>query len=89
MRSSATSLPKPSRTGRCSFLNDAAVDSDSGFAYITDSGVNCNPPRGGLIAYDSKANKARRVLDQTVFTSNKPNFFNIDNRPVLKGMGSA
>jgi sugar lactone lactonase YvrE len=71
---------------KCSFLNDIAVDSDSGFAYITDSGVNCNPLRGGLIVYDSKSDKARRVLDQTMFTNNDPNFFfNIDNRPVLKG----
>jgi sugar lactone lactonase YvrE len=71
---------------KCSFLNDVAVDNDSGFAYITDSGIFCNPLRGGLIVYDSKANKARRVLDRTMFTNNEPNFFfSIDNRPVLKG----
>lgn len=69
----------------CSFLNDIAVDNDSGFAFITDSGIFCNPLAGGLIVYDRKANKARRVLDRTLFTGNDPNFvFNIDNRPVLK-----
>jgi sugar lactone lactonase YvrE len=73
---------------KCSFLNDVAVDNDSGFAYITDSGSFCKPLRGGIIVYDSKANKTRRVLDRTMFTNNEPNFFfNIDNRPVLKGQG--
>ena len=69
----------------CSFLNDLVVDNDTGFAYITDSGIFCNPLHGGLIVYDSKSNKARRVLDRTLFTNNEPGFFfNIDNRTVLK-----
>lgn len=69
----------------CSFLNDVAVDNDSGFAYITDSGIFCNPLAGGLIVYDSNTNTARRLLDRTPFTQPEPNFFfNIDNRPVLK-----
>jgi sugar lactone lactonase YvrE len=73
---------------KCSFLNDLAVDNDSGFAYIADSGIFCNPLHGGLIVYDSRSNKARRILDRTMFTSNEPNFFfNINNRPVLKKQG--
>ena len=69
----------------CSFLNDLVVDNDTGFAYITDSGIFCNPLHGGLIVYDSNNNKARRILDRSLFTSNEPHFFfNIDNRQVLK-----
>jgi hypothetical protein len=60
---------------KCSFLNDVVVDNDSGFAYIPDSGIFCDPTAGGIIVYDSKANKARRVLDRTKFTIADPNFF--------------
>ncbi|ANQ23811.1 hypothetical protein BA893_19455 [Vibrio natriegens] len=68
----------------CSFLNDVAVDNDSGFAYITDSGIFCQPLDGGLIVYDSNSNSARRVLSGTKFTSNEKNFFfNINGKPVL------
>ena len=70
---------------KCSFLNDLVVDNDTGFAYITDSGIFCNPLHGGLIVYDSNHNKARRILDRSLFTSNEPHFFfNIDNRQVLQ-----
>ena len=70
---------------KCSFLNDLAVDNDTGFAYIADSGIFCNPLHGGLLVYDSKNNKARRILDQSPYTQNEPHFFfNIDSRPVLK-----
>lgn len=68
----------------CSFLNDVAVDNDSNFAYITDSGIFCNPLNGGLIVYDRVHNKARRVLDNSPLTRNEPNFFfNINGEPVL------
>jgi sugar lactone lactonase YvrE len=70
---------------KCSFLNDVVVDNESGFAYIADSGIFCDPLDGGLIVYDRKSNTARRVLDATMFTNDEPNFFfNIDGRPVLK-----
>ncbi|HTD16992.1 MAG TPA: L-dopachrome tautomerase-related protein [Chthoniobacterales bacterium] len=70
---------------KCSFLNDIVVDNDTGFAYITDSGIFCDPLDGGLIVYDSKNNRARRVLDRTVFTNDEAGFvFRIDNRPVLE-----
>lgn len=69
---------------KCSFLNDVAVDNDSGFAYITDSGIFCQPLDGGLIVYDSKTNTARRALSGTKFTNNEKNFFfNINGEPVL------
>jgi sugar lactone lactonase YvrE len=74
----------------CSFLNDVVVDNDTDFAYITDSGIFCSPLDGGLLVYDLKNNKARRVLDRTMFTQNEPNFFfnipsrNYGIRPVLK-----
>lgn len=70
---------------KCSFLNDVAIDLDNNFVYITDSGIFCDPLKGGLIAYDIKNNRARRVLDATVFTNDEVGFtFRIDNRPVLK-----
>ncbi|MEC7299610.1 MAG: L-dopachrome tautomerase-related protein [Pseudomonadota bacterium] len=75
-------------SGTCSFLNDIVVDNNSGFAYITDSGIFCDPLEGGLIVYDSADNSARRVLDQTRFTNDEPTFFfNIDDRQVLKNGG--
>ena len=68
-----------------SFLNDIVVDNDSGFAYITDSGIYSDPLDGGLIIYDSNRNKARRIFDASSLTSNDPNFvFNMSNRPVSK-----
>ncbi|RKP51976.1 hypothetical protein D7S86_18120 [Pararobbsia silviterrae] len=68
---------------KCSFLNDVVVDNDKNFAYITDSGIFCDHLHGGLIAYDAKNNRARRVLDQTVFTTDEANFhFRIDNQDV-------
>jgi sugar lactone lactonase YvrE len=61
------------------------VDNDSGFAYIPDSGIFCDPLRGGILVYDAKNKRARRVLDRTMFTSDEPNFvFNVGGRPVLK-----
>lgn len=73
---------------QCSFLNDIAVDNDTGFAYIADSGIFCDPLHGGLIIYDSNTNSVRRVLDQHKFTNDEPNFFfNIDDRQVLAGGG--
>lgn len=81
-------FPADQADPKCSFLNDLAVDNDTGFAYITDSGIFCNPLHGGLIVYDSNTNTARRILDQSKFTNNEPNFFfNIDDRTVLKNGG--
>ncbi|MFT5661252.1 MAG: sugar lactone lactonase YvrE [Sulfurimonas sp.] len=66
----------------CSFLNDIVVDNNSGFAYITDSGVFCKPLEGGLLVYDKKNNKSRRVLSGTKFTNNEKDFFfNVNSKP--------
>ncbi|WP_197056516.1 MULTISPECIES: L-dopachrome tautomerase-related protein [Luteibacter] len=68
---------------KCSFLNDVVVDNDRDVAYITDSGIFCDPLQGGLIVYDRKTNTARRVLSDTVFTTDQTGFrFRIDNRDV-------
>ncbi|HIP78157.1 MAG TPA: hypothetical protein EYH07_06815 [Kiloniellaceae bacterium] len=81
-------FPAEQADPKCSFLNDLAVDNDSGFAYITDSGIFCDPLHGGLLIYDSNSNAARRILDRSKFTNNEPHFFfNIDDRTVLKNGG--
>jgi sugar lactone lactonase YvrE len=68
-----------------SFLNDIVVDNDTGFAYVTDSGIFSRPLRGGLIIYDSNTNRGRRILDSSQFTNNERGFFfNIGGYPVLK-----
>ena len=73
---------------KCSFLNDVSVDGDLGFAYISDSGIFCDPLHGGLIIYDRKANTARRVFDRSEFTNDEPNFFfNVGDRKSLKNTG--
>ena len=69
----------------CSFLNDVVVDNESGFAYITDSGIFADPLCGGLIVYDKSRNTARRVLAATKFTNDEAQFsFTINGRQVLK-----
>jgi sugar lactone lactonase YvrE len=70
---------------KCSFLNDVVVDNESGFAYITDSGIFSDPLCGGLIVYDRNANTARRVLNASRYTNDEAQFsFAIDGRQVLK-----
>ncbi len=63
----------------CSFLNDIVIDNDTNFAYITDSGIFCNPLKGGLIVYDRAKNKVRRILTATAVTNNDPNFYFVIN----------
>jgi sugar lactone lactonase YvrE len=69
---------------KCSFLNDVAVDNDSGFVYISDSGIFCNPLKGGILAYDIKANKAKRVLSAPEWVNDEAYTFKIHGRDVLK-----
>lgn len=69
---------------KCSFLNDVAVDNDSGYVYITDSGIFCDPLKGGLIVYDIKANKAKRVLSAPEWVNDEAFAFRIHGRDVLK-----
>lgn len=69
---------------KCSFLNDVAVDNDAGVVYISDSGIFCNPLKGGILVYDIKANKARRVLSAPEWVNNENFSFKIHGRDVLK-----
>ena len=69
---------------KCSFLNDVAVDNDAGVVYISDSGIFCNPLKGGLLVYDIKANKARRVLSAPEWVNDEAFTFRIHGRDVLK-----
>lgn len=69
---------------KCSFLNDVAVDNDAGVVYISDSGIFCSPLKGGLIVYDIKARKAKRVLSAPEFVNDEAYTFQIHGRDVLK-----
>ncbi|MFT3953970.1 MAG: L-dopachrome tautomerase-related protein [Piscinibacter sp.] len=69
---------------KCSFLNDVAVDNDAGVVYISDSGIFCNPLKGGILVYDIKANKARRVLSAPEWVNDEAFKFQIHGRDVLK-----
>ena len=69
---------------KCSFLNDVAVDNDAGVVYISDSGIFCNPLKGGILVYDIKANKAKRVLSAPEWVNDENYTFKIHGRDVLK-----
>jgi len=49
-----------------SYLNDVRIDSQNGFAFITDSGI------GGLVVVDLNSGKARRVLQNHPSTKAEP-----------------
>ncbi|WP_046115410.1 L-dopachrome tautomerase-related protein [Aquincola tertiaricarbonis] len=69
---------------KCSFLNDVVIDNDNGFAYITDSGIFCDPLKGGLIVYDIHKNQAKRVLSAPEWVGDENFSFQIHGRDVLK-----
>jgi sugar lactone lactonase YvrE len=69
---------------KCSFLNDVAVDNDAGVVYISDSGIFCNPLKGGILVYDIRANKAKRVLSAPEWVNDEAFTFQIHGRDVLK-----
>lgn len=69
---------------KCSFLNDVAVDNDAGVVYISDSGIFCNPLKGGLIVYDMKTKSAKRVLSAPEWVNDEAYIFQIHGRDVLK-----
>lgn len=69
---------------KCSFLNDVAVDNDSGVVYISDSGIFCDPLKGGILVYDIKSNTAKRVLSAPEWVNNEDYSFKIHGRDVLK-----
>jgi sugar lactone lactonase YvrE len=49
-----------------SYLNDVRIDTQNGFAFITDSGI------GGLVVVDLKSGQARRVLQNHPSTKAEP-----------------
>lgn len=61
-----------------------AVDNDAGVVYISDSGIFCNPLKGGILVYDIKANKAKRVLSDPKWVNDEDYTFKIHGRDVLK-----
>lgn len=69
---------------KCSFLNDVTVDNDAGVVYISDSGIFCNPLKGGLLVYDMKRGQARRVLSDPQWVNDEAYTFQIHGRDVLK-----
>lgn len=81
------SIPVPNDIAdfTASFLNDLVVDNINGFIYIADSGIFTDPLQGGLIVYNMRTKKFRRVLHQHVSTQDVPGFwFKIDGRPAWK-----
>jgi len=69
---------------KCSFLNDVAVDNDAGVVYISDSGIFCDPLKGGILVYDIKSKTAKRVLSAPEWVNNENFTFQIHGRDVLK-----
>ncbi len=69
---------------KCSFLNDLVIDNDAGFIYISDSGLNCQPLKAGIIVYNIKTNTAKRVLSAPELVGNENFKFQIHGRDVLK-----
>ncbi|BEU98813.1 SMP-30/gluconolactonase/LRE family protein (plasmid) [Acidovorax sp. DW039] len=69
---------------KCSFLNDVVVDNDAGVVYISDSGIFCDPLKGGLIVYDIRSGQAKRVLSAPEWVNNEEYQFKINGRDVLK-----
>ena len=60
---------------QASFLNDLVVDNANGYIYITDSGIMSDPLQGGLLVYNMRSQKFRRVLHQHVSVQDEPKFW--------------
>jgi len=61
-----------------SYLNDVRVATSEQVAYITDSGL------GAIIVVDLKTGRARRALDNSVFTKGEPDFrLHVDGRDLI------
>jgi sugar lactone lactonase YvrE len=66
-------------------LNDLVVDNANGFVYIADSGIFTDPLQGGLIVYNMRTGRLRRVLHQHESTQDVPDYwFKIAGKPVWK-----
>jgi sugar lactone lactonase YvrE len=68
-------IPNEIASFKASFLNDLVVDNKNGFIYIADSGIYTDPLEGGLIIYNMKTGKLRRVLHQHVSTQDVPGYW--------------
>lgn len=56
-----------------SFLNDLAIDEESGLVFISDTGLRGGGPTpSGIIVYDIETGEARRVLDAHPSVQNDP-----------------
>lgn len=81
----AVTIPDSVASYNASFLNDLAVDNVNGYVYIADSGIFSDPLRGGIIVYNMKAKRFRRVLDQHYSVQDQPAFwFSIAGKKVWK-----
>jgi sugar lactone lactonase YvrE len=81
----AVTIPDSIASYNASFLNDLAVDNKNGYVYIADSGIFTDPLRGGIIVYNMKAKRFRRVLDQHFSVQDQPAFrFSIGGKKVWK-----
>ena len=69
---------------KCSFLNDVVIDNDARVAYMSDSGIFCDPLKGGILVYDMKSKTAKRVLSAPEFVNDEKFSFQIQGRDVLK-----
>jgi sugar lactone lactonase YvrE len=65
-----------------SYLNDVRVDTQSGYAYISDSGA------GAILVVDTKNGKARRLLEFHLSTKSDGSTVNIGGKPWLRPNGS-
>lgn len=68
-------IPDEIASFKASFLNDLVVDNKNGFVYIADSGIYTDPLEGGLIIYNMKTRKMRRVLHQHESTQDVPGYW--------------
>ena len=60
-----------------SYLNDVRIDTRSGTAFITDSGL------GAIVVVDLETGSARRVLEDHASTKAEKTTVTIDGRPIL------
>jgi sugar lactone lactonase YvrE len=76
-------IPDEIASYKASFLNDVVVDNKNGFAYIADSGIYTDPLQGGLIVYNMRSKRLRRMLHQHTSTQDKPDYwFEIAGKPI-------
>jgi sugar lactone lactonase YvrE len=68
-------IPHEIASYKASFLNDLMIDNEHGFIYIADSGIFTDPLEGGLVVYNMRTKKLRRVLHQHESTQDVPGYW--------------